>query len=188
VRLATSSALLGLLLAALGNAACDRIRPARPDFVLPAIETIDSIYQTSGTAAHVQYSGNVLELRATQDVRQLQRGGSLWARVGPYIYLFTPATRQVLEQFEGIAAVRVITLTPSGAEIARALLLRDALDNTRWRRSANLLGIALRDGTERPVAIEDLVHWGEEHTEFSYNPDFVPEPDARQRRRGGETN
>lgn len=164
------------LLVALGCGVigCDRIRPGQPDFTLPPIAVVDSMYARQGLTVQVQYSGNVVELRAVQPVDQLRRGGSLWARVGPYIYLFTPATRAVFETYDGVAAVRAITETPGGQEIARALLLRTALEETRWRRANNLLGTALQEGTERPARIEALVHFGESYTEYEYNPEWVP--------------
>lgn len=156
--------------------ACDRLQPDRPDFALPPIELVDSIYRSHGLAVEIDYSGNVVELRVVQPFEQLQRGGSLWARLGPYVYLFTPATRDLFDGFDGVAAVRAITSTSDGEEIARALLLRTALEETRWRTANNLLGRALAEGTQRPSLVEQLVHFGEEHTEFHYNPEFVPEP------------
>jgi len=157
-------------------AACDRILPQRVDHDLPPIEEIEAVYQRHGLVGEVEYNGNVVELRTVQPSDQLRRGGSLWARVGPYIALFTPATREVFSTWEGVAAARVITRTPDGDEVARARLARDAMTDVRWRRSLNLLGHALREGTERPTRLEDLVEWGEEHTEYRYNPEYVPRP------------
>lgn len=155
---------------------CDRILPQRADLDLPPIEQVEAVYERHGLAGELGYNGNVLVMTRVQSTDQLQRGGSLWARVGPYITLFTPATREVFSTWDGIAAVRVITRTPGGEEIARARLARDALTDIRWRRSLNILGHALREGTERPTRLEDLVDWGEEHTEYRYNPDYVPRP------------
>lgn len=160
-----------LLLCAL--AACDRILPQRPDLTLPAAEEVERVYAAQGVDADVALSGNVVELRVTQDPRQLQRGGSLWARVGPYIYVFSPGTREVFETWGGVSAVRAITLTPSGEEVARALLTRDRLNDITWRRALNILGTALQEGTERPSRLDALVEWGEENTEYRYNPDYV---------------
>ena len=36
----------------------------------------------------------------------------------------------------------------------------------------SLAGRARRDGTERIVLLEDLIRWGERHTEFSYDEDY----------------
>ena len=72
-----------------------------------------------------------------------------------------------------MAAVRVVTHLPNGDEVARAMLRRDALSGVRWQRTLNILGHALRDGQENPRKLEELTEWGEEHTEFHYNPEFV---------------
>jgi hypothetical protein len=71
--------------------------------------------------------------------------------------------------------VRAISVV-SGVEIGRATLLRDELSDVLWRRTLNLLGHALREGTARPSRLEDLAEWGEEHTEYRYNPEYVPPP------------
>ncbi len=160
-----------LLLCALG--ACDRVLPQRQDLSLPTVEEAERVYSAQGVDAEVTLSGNVVEVRATQDARQLQRGGSLWARVGPYIYVFSPGTREVFETWGGVSAVRAITLTPSGEEVARALLTRDRLNDVTWRRALNILGTALQEGTERPSRLDALVEWGEENTEYRYNPEYV---------------
>ncbi|NLG63959.1 MAG: hypothetical protein GX539_17095 [Candidatus Cloacimonetes bacterium] len=159
----------------LAIAACDRILPERQDLSLPSAEDVAQLYARQGVDADVALSGNVVEIRVTQDWRQLQRGGSLWARVGPYIYVFSPATKELFETWGGVAAVRAITVTANGEEVARALLPRDALNDVTWRRSLNLLGTALQQGTERPSRLEDLVEWGEEYTEHQYSPEYVPE-------------
>jgi hypothetical protein len=161
-------------------AACDRILPQRADMTLPPIAEVEQLYENAGLdAARYAYNGNVVEVTVRQPTDQLRRGGSLWARVGPYIYLFTPATQQVFDTWDGIAAVRFITTTPDGEEIARARLARARLNELRWQRARNILGHALQEGTERPTRIEDLVHWGEEHTEYRYNPEYVPLRGAR---------
>lgn len=173
-------ALLALtLLPLLG--ACDLIRRDAA-FTLPPIETIDSIYREQGLDVRVRYSGNVVELHAVQPIEQLERGGTLWARVGPYIHLFTPATQHVFTTWAGVAGVRAITTTASDDEIARALLVRAELDDARWRRANNLLALALHEGTERPRRIEALVFFGEDHTEHSYNPRYVPRDSRRDER------
>ena len=104
---------------------------------------------------------------------QVRRGGTLWAKVGPYIYLFTEETESLLVDFGGLAGVRVVTTTSSRGEVARAFLRRDAMTDVRWRRAKNIAGRARRDGTERPSLLEELVRWGEDHTEFSYSSRFV---------------
>jgi hypothetical protein len=158
---------------AVALSACDRILPGRADLTLPPIQDVRAIYLRTGLAnARYAYNGNVVELTVPQAFDQLRRGGSLWAHVGPYIYLFTPATREVFDRWDGIAAVRVITITPDGEEIARARLGRARLNDVRWARALNILGHALQEGTARPTRIEDLVHWGEEYTDYRYNPAY----------------
>lgn len=165
----------GLLACSLVLSGCDRVRdvldrsPPEP----PTAEEVAPLYDDHAGVAGVEMNGNVVELRVRQPFRQIERGGSLWARVGPYVYLFTPATREVFETFPGVAAVRVITVLPSGDEVARATLARDRLSDVRWRRSLNLLGRALREGRESPRRLEELTEWGEDHTEFRYNDRYV---------------
>jgi hypothetical protein len=65
-----------------------------------------------------------------------------------------------------------VTVTSEGSEVARALLARDALNDITWRRARHIAGLARRDGTRRPTLLEELVEWGEDHTEYSYNPSF----------------
>lgn len=130
-------------------------------------------YFAAVPSASVEMSGNVAEVTVTQPASQLRRGGSLWARVGPYIYLFSDATRSLFTDFPGLAAVRVITETAGGTEVARATLARNTLNDLTWRRALNVAGLARRDGTERVTLLEDLVEWGEDRTEFEYNPRYV---------------
>lgn len=168
-----------LLLVPLGG--CDRIMPQRADLTLPAIDDVEAIYARHGVTADYELSGNVVELRVTQDAEQLRRGGSLWARVGPYIYVFSPGSRELFDTWAGVSAVRVITRTSAETEIARALLTRDRLNEITWRRALNLLGNALQEGTARPSRIDDLVQFGEEMTEYEYNPDYVPPRNGSRR-------
>ncbi len=156
-----------MLLAALPTIAC-----RRADLKIPTPEEVEEAYTYSGRLT-AEVRGNVAEITVVQPAYQLRRGGSLWAKVGPYVLLFSEETRDLFEAFPGLAAVRVITRTPGGEEVARALLTRDALNGITWRRALNIAGKARRDGTRRPTRLEELVRWGEEHTEFSYNPRFV---------------
>jgi len=80
-----------------------------------------------------------------------------------------------LEHYEHpeLAGVRVVTRVERGPEVARALLMRNELSGVLWRRSLNIAGRARLEGTERPTLLEDLVRWGEEHTEFEYNPRYT---------------
>ncbi len=153
---------VGVLVAGLVSG-CQRER----DVTLPDAGEVATYYDyDAGLEAEVV--GNVAVITVTQSAQQLRRGGSLWARVGPYVFLFTEETRQLFEDFPGLAGVRVIT-TVGSAEVGNALLLREELSGVLWRRSLNIAGRARRDGTTRVTLLEDLVDWGETHTEFQYN-------------------
>lgn len=156
--------------------ACDQVReflgqdaPPPP----PAPEAVEPYYAGHRGVDSIRITGNVVELHVRQPYGQLDRGGSLWARVGPFVYLMTPPTRAVFEEFPGVAAVRVVTHLPDGDEVARAMLRRDALTDVRWRRTLNILGRALQEGRENPRKLEELTEWGEKYTEFRYNPEYV---------------
>lgn len=172
MRVPGHASVAALLAAALALTACDRLRREPP---VPTAEQAAAYYENASGLIGVELNGNVVEVRVRQPAGQLRRGGSLWARVGPYIYLFTPGTRDLLEAYGGVAAVRVITLAPGDVEVARATLMRDTLSDILWRRSLNILGHALNEGTQRPSRLEDLAEWGERHTEYRYNPNYVPE-------------
>lgn len=170
-RLRTASALASIL--ALWG--CDQVRGffAEETPTAPTAEEVAPYYAEHRGVIDSQMNGNVFELRVRQPYEQVQRGGSLWARVGPFVYLMTPSTRSLFQDFPGVAGVRVITVLPDGEEVARAMLRRDALTDVRWRRTLNILGHALSEGRESPRLLEELTEWGEEHTEFRYNPDYV---------------
>lgn len=140
--------------------------------VVPTAEEVASYY-TSSSITGVEMKGNVAELTVSQNAAQLRRGGSMWARVGPYIYLLSQPTQEVFRDFNGLAGVRVVTRVGT-AEVARALLPRDALNDITWKRALNVNGLARRDGTERPALIEDLIDYGEDRVaEYEYNSRFV---------------
>ena len=146
-----------------------------PDYPLPAEADIRSFYQVRGEL-EVEMNGNVAELYVNQDADQLRRGGSTWARSGPYIYLFSDATRDLLEAWPGLAGVRVTTRPPSGrGMVATAFLHRDGLNAMTWPRALNVAGLARRDGTESPGRMSELIRYGERTaTEYEYNPEYVP--------------
>jgi hypothetical protein len=160
----------GALLVAgmLGASGC----PESPDLTLPTAEAVAGYYSYEGDLEG-DLSGNVAEVIVTQPANQLRRGGSLWARVGPYIVLFTADTQRLLQDYPGLAGVRVITRVAGGPEVARAMLTRDALTGVLWRRSLNIAGRARLEGTDKPALLEDLVEWGEDHTQFEYSKRFT---------------
>jgi hypothetical protein len=162
------------LVAAAGLSGCDRLGiGGGRTLSLPSADEVRAAYADHPTLADVRLNGNVVELTFAAERRNLRRGGSLWARADLFVQLLSPSTRDLLTAYDGVAAVRAITQT-NGVEIGRAMLLRDELSDLLWQRTLNLLGHALREGTERPSLLQDLAEWGEEHTEYQYNPDFVP--------------
>lgn len=140
---------------------------------MPTVEVVQAAYTEHPRLRDVRINGNVVELTFDADRRMLRRGGSLWARAGLFVQLLSPATRDLFTAEEGVAAVRAISVV-DGTEVGRATLLRDELSDVHWQRTLNLLGHALQQGTERPSRLQDLAEWGEEHTEYQYNPDYVP--------------
>ena len=156
---------VSLLLAPLG---CEEA-----NFSLPS-ESEAGAHYASASDLSVRVSGNIVELTVDQPIRQVRRGGSLWAKVGPYIYLFTGETETLLREYPGLSGVRVITRTGGDQkEVARAFLHRDSLNELTWRRARNIAGKARTEGTRRPALLEELVAWGQEHTEFGYSEEFV---------------
>lgn len=162
----TTLAVLALTLAPAG---CRRV-----ELRLPTAEEVERRYPYEGRL-ETRLRGNVVELLAYQPTDHLRRGGALWARVGPYILLFSEETRELFRDYPGVAAVRAITLAPGGAEVARATLLRDELNEITWREALALAGRARVEGTRRPARLEALVRWGEDHTSFRYDRRWVPE-------------
>ena len=143
------------------------------ELTLPTAEEVTSAYASVGDLEEAQINGNVALVVVRQSSDQLWRGGTLWAKVGPYIYLFSTETRQLFDDYPGLAGIRVVTRTASGSTVANALLTRDELTDVLWRRSLNISGLARRDGTQRITLIEDLIEWGEDHTEFEYNERYT---------------
>jgi hypothetical protein len=158
------TALVAALL--LGASACDP-RGAGANLPDP-----DAVAERYGGAAEVEVRGNLLQVQVPVAPESL-RGGAIWARSGPYFYLFSPPTRDLFVEYPDLAAIRVVTVAPGGEEVARAELRRDALTEVRWREALYRSAVAQRDGTERPRALEELRYFGEDHTEFRYNPEFA---------------
>lgn len=159
---------LAAVLLALAMAGCAE----DTEWPLPSTDEVAEYYSYDGQL-QVALNGNVAEVTVTQPAAQLRRGGALWAKVGPYVVLFSEPTFQLLEDHPGVGGVRVITKVAGGPEVARALLPRNALTGVLWRRTLNIAGKARRDGTRHPTLLEDLVEWGEDHTEFEYNERYT---------------
>jgi len=142
------------------------------DLTVPSAAEVEEAFTYDGSLS-VSISGNVAEVTVSQRDRDLRRGGSLWAKVGPYILLFSEESENLFRSFPGLAGIRVVTVDSRGIEVARATLPRDALNDITWRRALNIAGLARRDGTRRPTLLEDLVRWGEDHTEYRYSDKFI---------------
>lgn len=162
----TAAALAGLLvLAACGE---DEAGPS-----LPSSSSLEDLYGTSRATATL--NGNVVDVRVRQDARQIERGGTLWAKVGPYIYLFSPQTQELFARWSGVAAVRVRTTLDGGDWVAEAMLRRDALNALTWNDARRVVARARTEGTDRPGYLEDLIDYGEDRTDYRYNPRYVEE-------------
>ena len=140
-------------------------QPSAHEPVLPSPDSIASFF---GAGTDVQLQGNVLEIRGRIDPAFLRRGGRIWARSGPYFYLFNVKVRDALKAYPDLAAVRAIAFGPQGRELARATVQRADLTEIEWEHGLKLASRAQTEGTENPRYIEDLIHWGEDHTEHAY--------------------
>lgn len=141
---------------------------SEPD--LPTEAELDGLY---GGSAEVRLNGNVVDVRVRQPLSQIRQGGELWARVGPYIYLFSPQTREIFEGYDDVAAVRVRTLAGADDPIAEAMLVRDTLTSVTWREAHRRVADARLEGTDNPGHLEDLVRFGEDYASFEYDPRYV---------------
>ena len=142
------------------------------DLTLPTAEEVESVYEYTGSL-EAEVNGNVATVTVVQATDQLRRGGTLWAKMGPYIFLFTDETQALFATYPGLAGVRVVTRVRNGPEVASALITRDELSDVQWRRALNISGRARRDGTGSLTLLEDLIRWGEDHTDFEYNPRYT---------------
>ena len=141
------------------------------ELTVPSAKQVEAAFSYEGSLS-AEMNGNVAEVKVSQSDRDLRRGGTLWAKVGPYVVLFSEESERLFLDYPGLAGIRAVTVSSDGAEVARALLTRDELNDVTWRRALNISGLARREGTRRPTLIEDLVQWGEDHTDFTYNPRF----------------
>ena len=138
---------------------------------LPEGGAVEEYHPYDGALA-AEVTANVATVPVAQDPQLIRRGGSLWAKVGPYIFVFSDETHRLFQDYPGLAGVRVVT-TVGGARVASALLVRETLSDVLWRRSLNIAGRARRDGTERVTLLQDLVRWGEDRTDFEYNTRYT---------------
>jgi hypothetical protein len=157
-----------LFVAVLALAGCE----TDGEVLIPNEDAVAEYFSASPTVT-ASLDGRTVELTVRQQASQLRRGGALWARVGPFIFLFTEETWQLLQDYPDLTGVRVVTRTERGDMVASAYLQNGALTDVLWRRSLNISGKARRDGTRKPTLLEDLVRWGEDRTEFEYNSRYV---------------
>jgi len=145
------------------------------ELAVPTAEEVRAFYEVRGEL-EVQMNGNVAELSFIQSQDQLRRGGALWARSGPYIFLFSQGTRDVLSAYPGLAGVRVTSRPPSGeGMVATAFLHRSTLNAITWRRALSMAGVARRDASTDPGQMGALVRYGEQTVDsYEYNPRYVP--------------
>ena len=126
-----------------------------------------------GSTVNLRMNGNVVEVSVRQSPEHLRRGGPIWAKAGPYIYLFTPQTQALFDDFGGVAAVRVTTIDGRDRMVARAMLERARLNSVTWRRAINVAGKARVEATTRPNTMVDLIEYGEETASFEYSNRYV---------------
>lgn len=158
-----SAAAVALALACGGSAEMD----------LPSGAELEGIY---GPRAEVSLNGNVVDVRVEQDASDLSRGGELWAKVGPYIYLLSPQTREIFGEYGGVAAVRVRTAIRGEGRVAEAMLVRDTLTSITWREAIRRVAKARQEGTENPGHLEALVRFGEDYARYEYEPRYLSRP------------
>ena len=100
--------LLGaFVLAAAVSSGCEE----PPDLTLPGVSEVESAYDYGG-AFSATLNGNVAEITIVQASRHIERGGTLWVKVGPYVFLFSQETMDLFRDYPGLAGVRAITKTP----------------------------------------------------------------------------
>ena len=149
--------------------------PEEPDHPVPGAAEIEALYVWEGDLS-VEMSGNVAQVTVTLDPAQYRRGGDLWAKAFPYIFIFSGGTRDAFDENPGLGGVRVLAAHPNGEIISQALLSREVLNELTWNRALRISQEARQEGTERPSTMQDLVRWGEDHTEFEYNPTYIGTP------------
>ncbi|MDG2281884.1 MAG: hypothetical protein P8L45_02125 [Longimicrobiales bacterium] len=143
----------------------------REELALPSEDAIVEAFQSERPLSG-EVTGNVAVLYVEQSFQQLRRGGNLWAKVGPYIFLFSAEAQRLFDGYPGLVGIRVETRV-GDATVASAVLMRDELSDLQWRRSLNIAGLARGDGTNRMTLLEDLVRWGEDHTLYEYNERYT---------------
>lgn len=143
--------------------------------VTPTAAQVAKYYDYSGDLS-VDMNGNVAEVTVSVDQDEYRMGGRVWAMAAPYIFLFSSATENALRDYGGLGGVRVRIRYSDGAIVSQALLDRNELNEATWPRALHIAGLARTQGTDSPGYMRDLVRWGEDHTDFEYNPDYIKLP------------
>ena len=169
----SASAGLVLLLAGLGTVLLDGCQAEAPPLVRPDASDVRGYYQYAGSL-EVEMSGNVAQVTVGIDAEEYRMGGRVWAMASPYIFLFSPATQQAFQDYSGLGGVRIIVVYEDGGVLAQALLERAVFNDVTWPRALNVAGYARSQGTQSPGYMRDLIRFGEEHTDFQYNREFIP--------------
>ncbi|MDE0393792.1 MAG: hypothetical protein OYK82_03340 [Gammaproteobacteria bacterium] len=152
----------------LGGCQAETLPLVRPD-----ASDIRAYYEYGGSL-EVEMSGNVAHVTVEIDREEYRMGGRVWAMASPYIFLFSPATQQAFRDYSGLGGVRVIVVYTDGGVLAQALLERSEFNEITWPRALNVAAYARTEGTQSPGYMRDLVRFGEEHTDFQYNREFIP--------------
>jgi hypothetical protein len=139
----------------------------------PAADELEGLLELC-RGVEVEITGNVARVSLVVDPAPFAGGGDLWAKgFALPLPLLAGDEGRPRCPFPGLGGVRVVTVHPGGDVMAEALLSRGTLNDYTWRRALNVAAQARRDATERPGRMRDLVQWGEDHTEFEYNPRYI---------------
>jgi hypothetical protein len=152
----------------LGVVGCAREARAR---VLPPTSEVTEWFGEGTTA---EFNGNLLAITGPMEPEHIRGGGQLWARSGPYFFLFNVHIRDLMVEYPDIAAVRATVVTADGDYLASATLNRDRMNEFRWREALAQSSLAQRQGTENPRLIEQLVRFGQDNTEYDYGELAAP--------------
>jgi hypothetical protein len=147
--------------------------PGRSDLPPPPSARVVEGYYSYGGRLEVEITGNVARVTVEVDPEPFERGGDLWAKGMPYLFLFSAGTKALFDEHPGLGGVRLVTRHPGGDIMAEALLARGTLNDFSWQRALQLAARARTEASERPGRMRDLVLWGEDHTEFMYNPRYI---------------
>jgi len=141
----------------------------------PSADEVAAYYRAAGDFT-VEMSGNVAQVTAVIDQDAYLMGGELWARASPYIFLFSSATQTAMSEHPGLGGIRMIVRYRDGSMVAQAMLDRTTMPAGRWPQALSVAARARSEGSERPGFMRDLVRWGEDHTHFEYNPEYISVP------------